>query len=210
MTASASGRISAAKTGWVVVLLMVGWALFLILPFGRKEKIEPEEVAVSRPGEDELAAVGLSYNVDWIGLPEYFAVWAGRTNWQDDKVRFAYWNPGSNSYSYYFEATRRDGRYRFRAIDRGDLELRSGYYFDAEDEVITEWVPEPRTVAATHPFIFWEAEAPDDQIVHAHSRVDAGVVIRPLPPHVNVDMPVKKLEVPEKLDGDTLPNVPKG
>jgi len=154
MSAPASGRISAAKTGWIIVLLMVGWALFLFLPFGREEKIESPKTPVERPGEADLAAVGLGYNVDWIGLPTYFTVWAEKAGWEDDHTKFAYWNPMTESYSYFFEATRAQGRYRFRPIARTDLEKEPAYYFD-EDDTPSEKVPEPKNESSTHPFIFW-------------------------------------------------------
>ena len=49
MNAQASERMSAAKTGWVIVLLMAAWAAFLVLPFGREEKSEASKVAVPQP-----------------------------------------------------------------------------------------------------------------------------------------------------------------
>src|SRR6188768_187130 len=116
MNAQASERMSAAKTGWVIVLLMVAWAAFLVLPFGREEKSEAPKVAVAQPGEAELAAVGLRYNVDWIGLPQYFAVWADRIAWAGNQTVFAYWDPSSRSYAYQFEAIRAGRGHRFRLL----------------------------------------------------------------------------------------------
>lgn len=116
MSSWASERLSAAKTGWVIVALMMGWVLFLVLPFGRDREEAPARTAELRPGEAELAAVGLTYNVDWVGLPAFFPVWADGFAWQGNKAKFAYWNPVSRSYSYFFEATREGNTFRFREL----------------------------------------------------------------------------------------------
>jgi hypothetical protein len=122
MSSWASERLSAAKTGWVIVALMVGWVLFLVLPFGRNQEEAPAKTAELRPGEAELAAVGLAYNVDWVGLPAFFPVWAEGFAWEGNKVRFAYWNPVSRSYSYFFEATREGSSFRFRELTASETE----------------------------------------------------------------------------------------
>src|SRR6218665_3764229 len=106
MNAGASERLSVAKTGWVIAALIVGWTLFLLLPFGRQEEPTPARVPGEHPVEAELAAVGLRYNVDFVGLPQYFAIWADRIEWKGNETEFAYWNPGTRSYSYIIRATR--------------------------------------------------------------------------------------------------------
>jgi len=201
MSAPASGRISAAKTGWIIALLMMGWALFLFLPFGREEKIEPAKTPVERPGEADLAAVGLGYNVDWIGLPVYFTVWAEQAGWENDRTKFAYWNPTTASYSYFFEATRAAGRYRFRPIMRADLESELAYYYDEEHDALGEEVPEPKKETATHPFIFWYAEGmrgPASIPIVPKSR-QAGPVPLPSPVKVDIHAPPATLPPPAKF-----------
>lgn len=135
---------------------MVGWALFLVLPFGREEKVEPPKTPVALPGEAELAAVGLRYNVDWVGLPEYFAIWADRAHWYQDKVRFAYWDSGSKAYDYFFEATREGKSVRFRAIARAEaLEEEEGSHareYLGSDPNMTE--QERSEQYPAHPFVF--------------------------------------------------------
>jgi hypothetical protein len=187
MTAPASGRISAAKTGWIIVLLMVGWALFLFLPFGREEKVESPKTQVDNPGEAELAAVGLAYNVDWIGLPQYFAVWADRIEWVGDEAQFAYWNPGSRSYSYIIRAIRHGKNYRFRYITT-----------DPTFNPASESVPE----SDTHPFLFSvEKVVPPLEPVRslpglapAHPAAET--------PQADVDLTPSRLEPPKKLEQD--------
>lgn len=121
MASTFSGRLSAQQTGWIVVLLIVGWFLFLVLPFGETDREEPPKVAELRPGEAELTAAGLPYNVDWIGLPKFFSVWADQFVWRGDKVEFAYWNPSTETYSYFFEARRKGKDYRFRPLGADEM-----------------------------------------------------------------------------------------
>lgn len=194
MKAPASGRISAAKTGWIIALLMLGWVLFLVLPFGREEKIDSPKTPVERPGEAELAAVGLGYNVDWIGLPQYFAVWADRIGWAGDETEFAYWNPGSRSYSYIIKATRVGGRYRFRYVSTGPTV-----------NLASDSVPE----SDTHPFVFLVVEAPSP----AEPVRFLSAPMAPIPtgeaPQAKVDLPASRLEPPKKLEHEESINGPK-
>jgi hypothetical protein len=183
MNAQASERMSAAKTGWVIVLLMAAWAAFLILPFGREEKGELSKVAVLQPGEAELAAVGLRYNVDWIGLPQYFAVWADRIVWTGDRTEFAYWDPSSRSYAYQFEAIRAGKGYRFRLLSVEPAALLS-----------SESVPE----SDTHPFVFTSVESKPDPELKMRQP--------PMPPYesrdldsIQVDLKPARLEPPQPL-----------
>ncbi len=113
------GRISAAKAGWVIGLLFFGWLAFVFLPWPKsdtKEPPPPAPVDVRAPYRAKLVAVGLPDNSDLDGLPEMFAIWADKAHWKNDRTKFAYWNPGSQDYTYFFEATRENGRVRFRQI----------------------------------------------------------------------------------------------
>ena len=168
MNAPASERMSAAKAGWVLVMLMAAWAAFLVLPFGREKKSESRKEPVERPGEAELAAVGLRYNVDWIGMPEIFTVWADQAHWYEEKVRFAYWDASSREYDYFFEATRRGKQVHFRAMSReeaskycasfsGQVEVPDRVSYVRErllpDAEITE--DERAKQYPAHPFVFF-------------------------------------------------------
>ena len=118
MSSIFSGKLSAAKAGWLLALVFVGWLAFLFVPVPKPEpKPTPPYV---KPPPSRLVALGLPDNPDLEPLPEFFALWADHAEWKDDKTIFAYWNPGSNSYSYLFEATRANGSYRFKPIPRID------------------------------------------------------------------------------------------
>ncbi len=63
-----------------------------------------------------LVRSGLRDYTDWVGLPEIFAVWADKAEWKNGKTRFSYWHPVMKNYSYFFEAIRVAGGYRFKEI----------------------------------------------------------------------------------------------
>ena len=190
MSAQASERMSAAKTGWVIVLLMAAWAAFLVLPFGREEKVESTKLATPQPGEAELAAVGLRYNVDWIGLPQYFAIWADRIVWAGNRTEFAYWDPSSRSYAYHFEAIRAGKGYRFRLLSVEPAALLSD-----------ESVPE----SETHPFIFTleNVGKPPELDRPASASAPSAPQVENSP--VKVDLTPARLEPPKQLEqGKTI------
>jgi hypothetical protein len=192
MNTRASERISTAVTGWVVVVLMVGWALFFFLPFGRKEDPVPAKVPIERPGEAELAAVGLRYNVDFIGLPQYFAVWADRIEWAGDETDFAYWNPGTRSYSYIIRATRVGQKsYRFR---------------HTWTEPTVNQASDPVPESETHPFVFRAPKSP--RPTAPESSISGPLPIRPTvdAPRADVDVVPVPLAAPKKLEQDNLTN----
>ncbi len=114
MKTPASEGNFAAKAGWLIILLVSGWLVFLLLP-------RPENEPAAKPPEvpsppSSLVRAGLRDYTDWEGLPEIFAVWADKAEWKDSKTRFAYWHPVMKTYSYYFEAVRVNGSYRFKEI----------------------------------------------------------------------------------------------
>ncbi len=116
MSPALQQRSPVAKAGWLVGVFIVGWLAFLFVPWpGRNRAPEPLPKMIVRP-PSKLQAVGLPDNPDFIGLPEFFAVCASRAEWEDNRTRFAYWHPGAQDYSYYFEATRVAGGFRFRQI----------------------------------------------------------------------------------------------
>lgn len=114
MKAPWSGQLSAVQSGWLMALLFFGFLAFLLIP-GPKPKPEPLPAFVVKP-PSRLVALGLPDNPDLEALPEFFALFADQAEWRNDKTIFAYWNPGSNSHSYFFEATRANGGYHFEAI----------------------------------------------------------------------------------------------
>ena len=109
-----TGKLSAARTGLILFSLLVVWLGFVVLPSRKKvpERIAPAESALAI----KLHAVGLPENPDFEALPEIFAIWAGNAEWKDNKTKFAYWHPVMKTYSYYFEATRTEGRFRFAEV----------------------------------------------------------------------------------------------
>jgi hypothetical protein len=114
MKTPALERTSAAKAGWVIIVLTIAWSVFLLLP-----DPPPPPAVVPAPvpvPATSLTRSGLREYADWEGLPEIFALWADRADWKDDRTRFAYWHPGTKDYSYFFEAVRTAAGYRFREI----------------------------------------------------------------------------------------------
>jgi hypothetical protein len=195
MTAQASGRFSPALTGWVAVLLMAGWIGFLIVPFGRKEEPRTTRVVEPRPGETDLAVVGLTYNVDWIGLPEYFAVWAKDLVWLNDKTYFAYWNQGTETYSYFFEATRGPEGVRFRPIAMSlELDATAGGALAFNPDEFERYRESRRPESPTHPFVFPRPLGEHDHprtTAPASPRLDHGAE-----PKVEIEIPVTKPVAP--------------
>jgi hypothetical protein len=112
MSGSANSRIPANWVGLIFALLLAVWLAFTFIP--RSEKPAPAAAPVTV--ESKLHAVGLADNPDWEGLPEIFAIWSDHAEWKEGKTRFAYLHPGTKTYSYYFQATRVNGDYRFREI----------------------------------------------------------------------------------------------
>lgn len=132
MASLLTGRVSAARAGWLVALLFFGWLAFLLLPTPRPGPQPPP--AFVPPPPSRLVALGLPDNPDLDALPEIFAMYADKAEWKNDRTIFAYWNPGSQSYAYFFEATRAKGAYRFKAIPEQtvreeDEAVESGLYF---------------------------------------------------------------------------------
>ena len=114
MNAPASERTSAATTGWLVVLLMVGWLAFVFVPWPTKAKAGKAPPEPTPPSG--LVQAGLRDYTDWDGLPEIFAIWADRAQWKDGRTRFAYWHPVMKTYSYFFEVVRTEGKFHFTEI----------------------------------------------------------------------------------------------
>ena len=105
-------RVSPNRVALILGLLLVVWLVFQFCPRSAK----PVPPVTPPAAETKLHAVGLADYTDWEGLPDFFAVWAEHAEWKDGRTRFAYWHPVMKTYSYFFEATRKDGKIRFREI----------------------------------------------------------------------------------------------
>ena len=109
-----AGKVSAIKTGLVLLFLLLIWVLFIALP--SREEVSPEIPASESAVALKLRAVGLPDNPDLGGLPEIFSIWVDKAEWKDGRTRFAYWHPIMKTYAYFFQAIRVDGRVRFKEI----------------------------------------------------------------------------------------------
>jgi hypothetical protein len=178
MKTPAIERTSAAKAGWVVILLFFGWLAFVFVPWPQgkvEEKVAPTLVDPRAPFAAKLRQAGLPDNPDWDGLPEQFAIMADKTHWSHDKIKFAYWNPGSRDYTYFFEAKRENGHVFFREIPKPD------YYDD-----IVDWGWFEKTYGdSDYPFRF--------------IGLESGPVWRNV---LSLDKPVLQKNTPKKIDVD--------
>lgn len=148
--ATSDNRIPANQVVWLLVGLVVIWVAWLFVPKSEKPRATNPPMVI----ESKLRAVGLRDNPDWDGLPEFFTVWADHAGWKDDKAQFAYWNPGSRSYSYFFEAARSKGKIRFRSLSKTELSVEASVF----DEKTSEWEREGRPTqfeSPDHPFVFF-------------------------------------------------------
>ncbi len=196
MRARDKSRFTTAQAGWIALAVFGGWLVFLLVPV--PHKVEPVKSTTRRVIDAEPwyeMIPGVDRNPDWAGLPGYFAIWADQLDWKDDRTRFAYWNPGSQSYSYYFEAVRHQGNYRFRPLTRREMTQAQFYYVDADNRQFAHELSEqgPGTVA-THPFVFFKN--PDLVEPVSQSRPDKGVISGPPPPTVKIDLLVEKIAPP--------------
>ncbi len=148
MNPAANQRIAPSRVLLILVMLLAVWLGFQFYP--RKKPVPP---MVPVAAESKLRSVGLADNPDWDGLPEQFAVWADKISWNNNTVRFAYWNPGSRSYSYFFEARRRDSKYRFRAVSLQEPSNEANDFYAEEGLDVSDDVRRD-TESPTHPFVF--------------------------------------------------------
>lgn len=141
---SANSKIPLGQLGWLVLATVVGAPVGII--FLATPKDPPPDPPLIQLPPSKLAAAGLRENRDWDGLPEMFAVWADRLEWVEGKTVFAYWNPGSQSYSYYFEAARKQGKFQFRELIRRQI--------PANWIIPTNMEGAQAEHSDTHPFLF--------------------------------------------------------
>jgi hypothetical protein len=182
MSASDKSKIPVGKFGWLILAAVIAAPTAFFLLVTPNEPDEQPAPPVQKRPLSKLESVGLRDYRDWDGLPEIFAVWADKAHWENGRTRFAYWNPATRSYSYFFEARRTSKGYRFREI------------------------PEPHD-----PAFEWDPDATDDvplrlllpkkeDIAALISVPDKGTIRRPEPNKVEIDVPSAKLapEPPKK------------
>ena len=176
MDPAAHQSIAPNRVMLIFALLLAAWLVFEFYP--RKKPVPPLPPVAA---ESKLHAVGLADNADWEGLPELFAPWTDKLTWKDDKTIFAYWNPGYRAYTYFFEVTRSNGRYRFRALSQSES--------DGDEELVAESVPEGET-SPTHPFVFLLHESFP---FSSYPYLPPHAASAPDHPKVKVDIPVEPL-----------------
>ncbi len=200
-------RIAPNRVALIGVLLLAAWLVFEFYP--RPAKSVPPVAPVVT--ESKLNTVDLADNPDWAGLPEFFAVWADKLEWDDEKTLFAYWHPGSKTYAYYFEAIRHGGSYRFRVLTGEELTKALRYSFDEAENDITAETLNQQKEPTTHPFVFvsdflMKVTPSRRHIDHSEDRPPAlpakappriGVDISPVP----MDFPKPVVQSPEIHDG---------
>jgi len=191
MNAPGNQRVSPVRVIQMLAVLLATWLGFQYWP----DKKPPAPPLPAVQAESKLKAVGLTDNPDWAGLPEQFSVWAAKLEWSDNKTWFAYWNPGSGSYSYLFEATRRGTEYGFRQIGPVDLlPVGQDSYISSEGEI--DEILGRRLESDTHPFIFIQRYTAE---IHLYPYLPFDTKAKPPRPasQVEVDMKPTKLEVPK-------------
>jgi hypothetical protein len=188
MKTPAIERTSAAKAGWVIVLLFFGWLAFVFVPWPQgkiEEKVIPTLVDPRADFAAKLRQAGLPDNPDWDGLPEQFAIWADKAHWTANRTRFAYWNPGSQDYTYFFEARRAQGKVHFKRIPKpADYDEEFGSNAPAPEEYPLRLIDlVPHVVYVKRP----------STVTEENRSVSIA------PPRVEVDLPVApvKIDQPE-------------
>lgn len=169
-------RTSAAKAGWLVIALTVGWVAFIFLADSSTPP-PPEPAKLSVPASS-LQKAGLRDYVDWEGLPEIFALWADHAEWKANRTRFAWWHPVTKAYSYYFEAFRTSHGFRFREISEPHD---PAYHWD---ESLGDDCPIRFYVSLGAP--------PPVSRAKATSTTDAPAGPGPVPPNMKVELPTTK------------------
>ena len=146
MNARSKSRFTTAQAGWIALAVFGGWLVFLFLPSSRKSKPVGPAALPPVTAQSKLESVGLANNPDWYGLPDYFSIWADQFAMdENDQVQFAYWNPGSRSYSYFFEVKRKRGGYHFRALSKEESAI--------TEHLVSDMLAE-KSEPDTHPFFF--------------------------------------------------------
>lgn len=112
---AANSRIPLGKLGWLVAALVLAAPLLFFALVTPRESPAPTLEKVEPP-PSKLRAVGLRDNRDWDALPALFALAEPKAHWRNQRTRFAFWNPGTQSHGYFFEARRTDAGLRFREI----------------------------------------------------------------------------------------------
>lgn len=191
MGTGANDRVSPGRVVAIFAVLLAVWLGSQFLP--RRQEPPPPLAPVQ--AESRLRSVGLADNPDWDGLPELFAVWADKVAWDDQKVCFAYWHPGARTYAYFFEATRRDGSYRFNEVSLRQL-LEQGYQAENGDDPAQ--VARRESETSTHPFVF--LNRPGLSIRKSEPRIEAPRPSDPAKPTIELKPAPLVLPPPAKTE----------
>lgn len=178
----ANSQIPLGKFAWLVLAVVIAAPTAFFILVTPKEPDELPAPSVEKRPPTKLESVGLHDYRDWDGVPEIFAVWADKAHWENDRTRFAYWNPATRSHSYFFEARRTPKGYRFREIP-------------APRDERFEWDPDATDDIPLRLYLPVKAD-----IVVPVSKADKGTLHRPEPRKVDIDVAPTKLapEPPKK------------
>lgn len=201
MKAVWSGKLSAAKSGWLIALLFFGWLAFFIVPAPKPDP-QPAPPVVKLP-PSRLVALGLPDNPDLERLPEYFELYADKAEWKDNRTIFAYWNPGSSGYSYFVEVIRKDGKFRFHLKTK--LEAYRSMTHEGDGAYSSsDYVPDDATVATVEPI----TESPTHPVVLFHSYpVINSLKYEPRVGKPSIGMTPNNVSVDLKVDPQPMPKV---
>lgn len=179
---SANSKVPLGKFAWLVLAAVIAAPTAFFLLVTPKEPDEPPVPPTEKRPLSKLESVGLRDYRDWDGVPEIFAVWADKAHWENDRTRFAYWNPATRSHSYFFEARRTPKGYRFREIP------------PPRDEGF-EWDPDATDDIPLRLYLPVKPDIPVPVL-----KPDKGMLHRPGPEKVDIDVAPTKLapEPPKK------------
>jgi len=186
MGTQASQRVAPNRVALILILLVAAWLVFSFLP---------KRMSVSAPAlpsvaaESKLDSVGLANNPDWMGLPDYFAVWAGSLPWENETTVFAYWSLGGRRYADFFSATRGEGGYRFRVLSRKEVSDWATEFFEEGEEEVAGALAADVGQSPTHPFIFLSRPTITPPQRGRHHDASPWRVARPSRVEVKIDAP---------------------
>lgn len=191
-------KLSPAFVVGLLGVLIVLWA-FATRVGSPASKDTGASAAAPNPEESALHAVGLPYNADWVGLPTYFKAVANRASWDGNQTFVAYWNPGSNSYGYFFKVVRSEAGFRFEEVMPAEaLEPRT------RKKTLAFLQPEP---AEDDKSSSREERFPDHPFVFLPLRDLTGGERRPVVIERPQDEPGQRSPIPVELD-PSRPSLP--
>ncbi len=123
---------------WVSVGFVLGALFVLALPKPKPVPPQVKLVEVVRPAPQETKLTTIE---------AVFAEWGSSAVWSNDTTEIAYWNPGTQEFSEFYEVWRIANRYYFRSIPRltrktivrGQRAAECPLQFTETDEQYREW-----------------------------------------------------------------------